>query len=255
VTGDTVLTVTDLDESNRLISWVAIATAVMAAVSLAMAVTTLPRSGPYCRSDCVGYPYVDAAAFVPRDYLWIYPALVLWLLVVVLVQCIHSLVDPHLRMLSGVAVTFTAIGVGTLIVDYAIQLTFIQPALLLGETEGLTPWSQYNPYGIFIALENVGYLLLNLAFLAIGVALIRMPTKLWRIVAWIFTIAGALTLVLLLFYSAFYRVRLDYRFEVTAILVTWLVLIAAPVLLSVAVLRTDPMKYQRSARRELSNRS
>jgi hypothetical protein len=234
VTGDTVLTVTDLDESNRLISWVAIATAVMAAVSLAMAVTTLPRSGPYCRSDCVGYPYVDAAAFVPRDYLWIYPALVLWLLVVVLVQCIHSLVDPHLRMLSGVAVTFTAIGVGTLIVDYAIQLTFIQPALLLGETEGLTPWSQYNPYGIFIALENVGYLLLNLAFLAIGVAL---------------------TLVLLLFYSAFYRVRLDYRFEVTAILVTWLVLIAAPVLLSVAVLRTDPMKYQRSARRELSNRS
>jgi hypothetical protein len=182
-----VLTVTDLDESNRLISWVAIATAVMAAVSLAMAVTTLPRSGPYCRSECVGYPYVDAAAFVPRDYLWIYPALVLWLLVVVLVQCIHSLVDPHLRMLSGVAVTFTAIGVGTLIVDYAIQLTFIQPALLLGETEGLTPWSQYNPYGIFIALENVGYLLLNLAFLAIGVALIRMPTKLWRIVAWIFT--------------------------------------------------------------------
>jgi hypothetical protein len=84
---------------------------------------------------------------------------------------------------------------------------------------------------------------------------IRMPTKLWRIVAWIFTIAGALTLVLLLFYSAFYRVRLDYRFEVTAILVTWLVLIAAPVLLSVAVVRTDPMKYQRSARPELSNRS
>lgn len=83
----------------------------------------------------------------------------------------------------------------------------------------------------------------------------RCPTKLWRVVAWIFTIAGALTPVLLLFYSAFYRARLDYRFEVTAILVTWLVLIAAPALLSVALVRTDAMKYQRATRAELSNRS
>ena len=76
-----------------------------------------------------------------------------------------------------------------------------------------------------------------------------------RVVAWIFTIAGALTPVLLLFYSAFYRARLDYRFEVTAILVTWLVLIAAPALLSVALVRTDAMQYQRATRAELSNRS
>jgi hypothetical protein len=254
-TDDTVATVTDIDHSNRLILWVAISTAVMAAVSLAMAVTTLPRSGPYCQSDCVGYPYIDAAEFVPRDYLWIYPALVLWLLVIVLVQCIHSQVDPDLRVLSGIAVTFSAIGVGTLIVDYAVQLTFIQPALLLGETEGIAPWSQYNPYGIFIALENVGYVLLNLAFLALGLALIRRPARLWRVVAWIFTIAGALTLALLLFYSALYGFRLDYRFEVTAILITWLVLIATPVLLSIALVRSGPIKGQRTAQPEISNRS
>jgi hypothetical protein len=41
----------------------------MAVVSLTMAVTTLPHSGQYCQSDCVGYPYTDVAAFVPRDYL------------------------------------------------------------------------------------------------------------------------------------------------------------------------------------------
>ncbi|MGZ4475348.1 MAG: hypothetical protein ACXVWW_06555, partial [Nocardioides sp.] len=50
-------------------------TAVSAVVSLAVGVTTPARSGPYCRSGCVGYPYTDAAAFVPRDYLWMYPAL------------------------------------------------------------------------------------------------------------------------------------------------------------------------------------
>jgi hypothetical protein len=247
--------VTDLDHSNRLILWVAISTAVMAAISLAMGVTTLPRSGPYCQSDCVGYPYIDAAEFVPRDYLWIYPALVLWLLVIVLVQCIHSQVDPDLRVLTGIAVSFTAVGAGTLIVDYAIQVTFIQPALLLGEIEGLSPWTQYNPHGIFIALENVGYVLLNIAFLALGLALIQKPTRLWRAAGWVSVLAGALTLALLVFYSAFYQLRLDYRFEVTAILLTWLVLIATPMLLAIALIRSGPIKGQRTTQREMSNQS
>jgi hypothetical protein len=72
---------------------------------------------------------------------------------------------PSWRLLSRIGVAFTIMGVAILVVDYASQLTFIQPALVLGETEGL-PWTQYNPHGIFIALENVGYVLLNLAFLA-----------------------------------------------------------------------------------------
>jgi hypothetical protein len=65
---------------------VAVLTAVMAAVSLGMAITTLPRSGPYCQNGCVGYPYTDVAAFVPRDYLWMYPAVLLTLLTMVLIE-------------------------------------------------------------------------------------------------------------------------------------------------------------------------
>jgi hypothetical protein len=252
---DIVLAMADLDRANRLILWAAISTATLAAVSLAMAVTTLPRSGPYCRSDCVAYPYIDVAAFVPRDYLWMYPAVLVSLLIIVLVQCVHNQLDPGLRVLSGIAVSFTAVGAGTLTVDYAIQLTFIQPALLLGETEGLSPWTQYQPHGIFIALETVGYVLLNIAFLALGLALIQTPTTLWRAGGWLFTIAGGLTLALLVFYSAIYRLRLDYRFEVTAILITWLVLIVVPVLLTIAVVRTGPIKYQPVTPAEASNRS
>jgi hypothetical protein len=52
-----------------------------------------------------------------------------------------------------------------------------------------------------------------------------------------------------------YRVRLDYRFEVTAIGVTWLVLIAAPALLSIALVRTRPVKDQRAAHLEMSSQS
>ena len=239
-------------QPDRLSLWAAILTALMAVVSLTMAVTTPPRSGPYCQSGCVGYPYTDAAAYVPRDYLWMYPAIVLTLLAMALMECIHSHIPPSRALLSRIGVAFTIIGVAILVVDYASQLTFIQPALLLGETEGLSPWSQYNPHGIFIALENVGYVLLNLAFLFIGIAIVRMPTRLWRAAGWVFAGGGALTFVTLVFYSAFYRVRLDYRFEVTAIAITWLVLIVAPVLLAIAFLRREPVTDQQPRRLESS---
>jgi hypothetical protein len=232
--------------------WVAILTALMAVVSLAMAITTLPRSGPYCRNGCVGYPYTDAAAFVPRDYLWMYPALVLTLLAMVLVECIHDRIPPSRVLLSRIGVAFTIMGVAILVVDYASQLTFIQPALLLSETEGLSPWSQYNPHGIFIALENVGYALLNLAFLFLGVAMLGMPIRLWRAAGWAFAGGGVLTLALLVLYSLIYRVHLEYRFEVTAICITWLVLIVAPVLLIIAFFQTEPVNERPGARPEMS---
>jgi hypothetical protein len=45
---------------------------------------------------------------------------------------------------------------------------------------------------------------------------------------------------------------LDYRFEVAAIVITWLVLIVAPVLLTIALGRTQPVKEQPTGRPEMS---
>jgi hypothetical protein len=217
-----------------------------------MAITTLPHSGPYCRSGCVGYPYTDAAAFVPGDYLWMYPALVLTLLAVVLMESLHHQLARSRRLLSRIAVAFTTMGAAILVVDYASQLTFLQPALLLGETEGLSPWSQYNPHGIFIALENVGYGLLNFAFVFVGAAMVGTAQKLCRTAGWVFVCGGALVLAGLVLYSAIYRIHLDYRFEVAAIGVTWLVLIAAPVLFSIDLIRTRTVDDDQAARPEMS---
>jgi hypothetical protein len=61
-------------------------------------------------------------------------------------------------------------------------------------------------------------------------------------------------MALLVFYSAFYGVRLDYRFELGAISVTWLVLIAAPVLLSIAFRRAAPVKGERAVASAMSTR-
>jgi hypothetical protein len=59
-------------------------------VTAAIAVATPPRSGPFCTMrSCVTAPYTDVAAFFPRDYLWMYPALLVTSLFVVLMACIH----------------------------------------------------------------------------------------------------------------------------------------------------------------------
>jgi hypothetical protein len=246
----------DLEQRSRRLSlWTAILTAVMAVISLGMAVTTLPHSGPYCQSDCVGYPYTDVVRFVPKDYLWIYPAVVLILLAVVFVECIYYWIPPRVRLLSRIGVAFAIMGAAILVVDYAIQLTFLQSALLLGESEGLSPWSQYNPHGVFIALENIGYLLLNLGFLFAGVAMVGMLSRLWRAAGWIFVGAGVLTVVALVYYAAVHRVRMDYRFEVASLSVAWLALIAAPVLVSIALVRAERVKDERTASYEIASHS
>ena len=82
--------------------------------------------------------------------------------------------------------------------------------------------------------------------------MVRTPWSLWGAADWVFAGGGALTLVLLVFYSALYRVRLDYRFEVAAMSVTGVVLIAASVLLSIAFLRDEPIRGERAVAHERS---
>ncbi len=131
-------------------------------------------------------------------------------------------------------------GVGALVVDYAVQLTVVQPGLLSGETEGLSPLTQYNPHGLFISLENVGYATLGAALVFLGAAVLTVSSRLGRLVSWLFVVGGGATLVVLILFGAIYRARLDYRFEVVALGTIWLVLIVGGALLAVVFARGRP---------------
>ena len=69
-------------------------TSIVGLVALVTGFTTPPRSGPFCRTGCLGYPYTDAVAFVPRDYWWLYPQSLLVVLVLVLLVRIHAVAAP-----------------------------------------------------------------------------------------------------------------------------------------------------------------
>ena len=212
--------------------WAAVATAVSAAIALGLGVTTPPRSGPNCSSDCITAPYTDAAAFVPRDYLWVYAASVMVLLFVVLVAGVHHAVADSHRVFSQVALSFAVIAAVAAVLDYAVQLAVLQPALLKGELDGLSLWSMYNPHGVFIALENAAYLLMAVSFVFLAAALppVRGAVRAARIVL---VAAGAIVVLSSVLLAVRYGQDLDYRVEVLAIGVDWLALIVAGALLAV----------------------
>lgn len=216
----------------RFSFWVAVLTAALAAAALGMAVTTPPRSGPYCSMSCIAYPYTNAAAFVPRDYLWMYPAALLSVTFVVLVTCVHRHARDDLKSCSLVAVCFASLGAALILSDYVIQIAVVQPSLLDGQVGGLSLFSQYNPHGIFIALEDGGYSLVGLAFLFSGLSLGRL-TRLERVARGLLVISGIAVIAVLVSFALIFGKDLEYRFEVIAISIDCLVLVVAGVLLGV----------------------
>jgi hypothetical protein len=211
--------------------WVAVLTAVTTSVAFGIAVATPPKSGPFCVDTCVGYPYTDFAAYIPRDFFWLYAGLLPAPLFVMVVNGIHARAAATTKRFSQLASAFSMMAAALLTADYFIQLRVIQPAVLNREVDGLAPLTQYNPHGLFIALEEAGYLLMAIAF---GFAAAALPAQhaLLRIVRRIFVAGAVAVLLLFVGLSIGYGFAIEYRFEVAAISVDWMVLIVTGTLLA-----------------------
>ncbi|MGZ4865555.1 MAG: hypothetical protein ACXV39_13160 [Halobacteriota archaeon] len=214
--------------------WSAILTAVIAAIFFVAGILTPPRSGPFApAANIVPYPYTNVAAFIPNDYLWLYPGILLALIFIVLMVCIHSYAPSDRRIFSHIALSFAVIYATIILIDYFIQFTVVIPSISTGETAGLSLFTQYNPHGFFIALETLGYSVMSGAFLF--VAAVFAGGKLERALRWIF-IAGFVAAVL--FFTALSLLHYDLvAFEVTILTINWIVLIVSGVLLSVVFRR------------------
>ena len=219
---------------SRLRFWSAILTAVVAAIFFLAGFLTPPRSGPFApTANIVPYPYTHVAAFIPNDYLWLYPGILLALIFIVLMVCIHSYAPSDRKIFSHIALSFAVIYATIILIDYFIQFAVVIPSILTGETAGLSLFTQYNPHGFFIALETLGYSMMSGAFLF--VAAVFAGGKLERTLRWIF-IAGFVAAVL--FFTALSSLHYDLiAFEVTIITINSIVLIVSGVLLSIVFRR------------------
>ncbi|HET6511804.1 MAG TPA: hypothetical protein VFH43_06400, partial [Candidatus Kapabacteria bacterium] len=84
----------------RLASRIALATSIATLITFAIAIATPPGAGPLCEGDCHTYPYHDIASRFPRDYWWMYAAMIQLLLFAALMVCLHLLAMPAKRFWS-----------------------------------------------------------------------------------------------------------------------------------------------------------
>ena len=222
--------------ASRLGRWIAPLLAVTTASAFALGITTPPRSGPFCVGQCIVYPYTDVVQFVPRDYLWMLPGTLLVPLFVVLAGCIHASIGVRRRHLSLLGVCFASIAAGIITLDYFTQFEVVAPSLLRGQPDGLALFTQYNPHGFFIALEDLGYLMLSAAFFFVGAAF-GSANRLERAIRWTFITSALLAIASFIGMSWHFGFNLEYRFEIAIITITWTTLVASGVLLTFFFLR------------------
>jgi lipopolysaccharide export LptBFGC system permease protein LptF len=92
--------------------------------------------------------------------------------------------------------------------------------------------TQYNPHGIFIALEELGYPLMSVAFLFLGLVF-GGSARLERALRWLLVGGALVAFAAYIVLRLLYEMDLEYRFEVAVITINWTLLIVGGVLLSV----------------------
>jgi len=222
-----------LGSATRLGFWAAILTVIVVAAFAAIGSTTPPRGGPFCVAECVAYPYVDVAQFIPGDYVWLVPGILLAPVFVVLMACVGAYAAEPRKLYGRIGLSFAIAYAVVILVDYVLQLAVVAPSLQAGETEGLSLFTQYDPHGLFIALESLGYSMMVVAFLFAAPVFTGGGVE--RAIRGLFALSFVLAVV------AFVGLALlghDFvAFEVTILSITWIVLIASGTLLCVVFRR------------------
>jgi hypothetical protein len=226
---------------RRFGMWSAAVMAALAAVSFGVAATTPPRTGPFAApGTAIAYPYSAAAQFVPRDVVWMYLALLMMLAFALVAVCVRERGAAEHRLFGTIGSSLATASFVVIAIDYFIQLRTVQPALVRGEADGLVILSQYNPHGVFIALEELGFLLAGISFLFLALSL--GSSRLERATRWVLLMASALVVASFVGMSVLFGLSLEYRFEVAVIAILWLTLLVVGVLLAFV--------FSRSARTE-----
>jgi hypothetical protein len=215
--------------------WAAVLTTVVTVVFAVAAVPTPARSGPFCASACVPAPYTAVGQFIPGDYLWLIPGLLLAPIFVWLMASIHSYAAEMNKTFSRLALSFAVIYGAIIVVNYFVQLTVIVPSLQSGESQDLSLFTQYNPHGFFIALEVLAYLMMSASLLAAAPAFAGGKVEL--AIRWLFTLCFILAAAA---FAGFWLVKHDLvAVEVTVLMINWVALIAGGALLSIVFRRAD----------------
>jgi hypothetical protein len=196
------------------------------------AMIAIPPSGPYCPGDCMEYPFRDLLNYYPRDYYWMYLAVFQLFSFMIFIMAIHHLAAAQKKLYSSISVAFGVITTTTLLIAYFVQFAVVPISMMKGETEGIALLTQYNGHGIFIALEELGYITMSITMFFLA-PVFPATTRLARLIRWLLGLPLFLNVLAFVFYAVQFGIDRSYRFEVASISIDWLFLIIAGVFISI----------------------
>lgn len=209
--------------------------AVLTSVTFALALTALP--------DKVAYPFTDDVILAqwPGDYLWMYPAMALSVAEVALLVVLHQYAAAPAKVWSLLALVLGTMGSTILLVDYFLQASVMQVSLEKGQLDGWSMLTQYNPNGVFIALEELGYLLTSIALLCL-VPVFPRAGRAARALRMVLPASTTLVVAALVAVSVARGNDRGDVFEIAVITIVWSTLIAAGALIGVVLRDRDSQR-------------
>jgi len=206
--------------------------AILTLVTFGFAMMAIPPSGPNCPSNCMNYPYPDILSYYPRDYYWMYFAVIQLCAFLIFMIANHFVAPVERKIFSFISVAFALISTTILLADYILQFSVVPISVMQGQTEGIALLTQYNGHGIFIVLEELGFTMMSIAFIFLS-PVFSMKSRLEKAIRWTLLMPFVVSIFAFIFYSIQFGLDRDYRYEVAAITINWLVTILAGIFIGV----------------------
>ncbi len=212
-------------------------------ITFGFAMTAIPPAGPYCTGNCMEYPFLNSLMYYPRDYYWMYFAIIQLVTFMIFMISIHFIMPAEKKIFSFIGISFAMIATIVLLADYFIQFSVVPISFMKGETDGIALLSQYNGHGIFIAMEELGFFMMSLSFFFMA-PVFSTPIRLERAIRWILLLPFVGTIIAFVLYTLKYGLDRNYRFEVATITINWLVLILISILIGIFFKRKMKRKLE-----------
>ena len=203
---------------------------ILTIITFGFAMTAIPPAGPYCPENCMEYPFPDILLYYPRDYYWMYLAVFQLFAFVIFIVTNHFIVNAGKKLYTFLSISFALISSTVLLIAYFTQFSVVPISVMKGETDGIALITQYNEHGLFIAMEELGYITMSIALFFLAFAFSK-NSRAERIIRIILISQLILTFIAFIFYSIKFGIERSYLFEVETITINWLVIIIVGIMI------------------------
>jgi hypothetical protein len=150
----------------------------------------------------------------------------------------HFIASTTKKLFTFLSIAFTLISSSVLLIAYFTQFSVVPISVMKGETEGIALITQYNEHGLFIAMEELGYITMSIALFFLAFAFSK-NTRREKAIRPILFSQLYLTIIAFIFYAIKFGIERSYLFEVATITINWLVIIIVGIMIGLHYRKTS----------------